>query len=339
MRARARAWLVVTATVLLVGCTAPGASPPRAQTSATTIAGVGSALPAGSQRIVGLTQPFGVATEKGDAWVTEYQAGNLVRIDASSNRIIARVHVGPHASHVVIQGGIAWVVDDLGGTVIGVDTETGRVVKKIPLRADAALRPNAIASDAGSVWVTMGLSTEYPAYASAPPSELVGFVPRSNELSTTSLSGVLAGVVVGGGAVWVASVLDPATIYRIDPATKRLVASIETGHPVSGAIVYLNPDLWVANRDGYLTRIDSRTNQVVGNFEVGSPEWPALVAEGNAIWISAPLDNIVARFDPGTGTVTRTVRAGTRPQEFAFLGNDLWVTNYMDGTVAKLPIN
>ena len=55
--------------------------------------------------------------------------------------------------------------------------------------------------------------------------------------------------------------------------------------------------------------------------------------------MSAPLDNIVARFDPGTGTVTRTVRAGTRPQEFAFLGNDLWVTNYMDGTVAKLPIN
>jgi DNA-binding beta-propeller fold protein YncE len=81
------------------------------------------------------------------------------------------------------------------------------------------------------------------------------------------------------------------------------------------------------------------TNQVVGNFEVGSPEWPALVAQGNAIWISAPLDNIVAKFDPGTGAIASTVRAGSRPQEFAFLGNNLWVANYLDGTVVKLSVN
>jgi sugar lactone lactonase YvrE len=333
----ARRWLLPAAAVVLVGCTTPGAGP--TSPPATTIAGAGSGSPAGSRSIAGLKQPFGVATEKGDVWVTEYQAGNLVRIDGSSNRI-TRVHVGPHASHVVIQRGVAWVVDDLGSAVIGVDTEAARVVKEIPLRANAALRPNAIAAGDGSIWVTLGLSTENPPFASAPPSQLVGFVPGGNdELSTTRLAGVLAGVVVGGGAVWVASVLDPVTIYRIDPATKRIVASIDTGHPVSGALAYLDPDLWVANRDGYLTQIDARTNRIVGNFEVGSPEWPAVVAQGQAIWISAPLDNILARFDPATGTVSRTVRAGSRPQGFAFLGNDVWVANYIDGTVTKLPLN
>jgi hypothetical protein len=279
-----------------------------------------------------------MATEKGAAWVTEYQAGNLVRIDGSSNRI-TRVHVGPHASHVVIQRGVAWVVDDLGSAVIGVDTEAARVVKEIPLRANAALRPNAIAAGDGSIWVTLGLSTENPPVASVPASQLVRLVPGGNdEVSTTNLTGVLAGVVVGGGAVWVASVLDPVTIYRVDPTVKGKVASIDTGHPVSGALAYLDPDLWVANKDGYLTRIDSRTNRVT-SFAVGSPEWPALVAEGQAIWISAPLDNIVARFDIGMGAISKTVRTGSRPQGFAFLGNDIWVANYVDGTVVKLPIN
>jgi streptogramin lyase len=335
---RARRWLFPAAAVVLVGCTTPGAGP--TSLPATTIAGAWSGSPAGSRSIAGLKQPFGVATEKGDVWVTEYQSGNLVRIDGSSNRI-TRVHVGPHASHVVIQGGVAWVVDDLGSAVIGVDTEAARVVKDIPLRANAFLRPNAIAAGDGSIWVTLGLSTEYPPVASVPTSsQLVRLVPGGNdEVSTTNLTGVLAGVVVGGGAVWVASVLDPVTIYRVDPVTKRIVASIDTGHPVSGALAYLDPDLWVANRDGYLTRIDARTNRIVGNFEVGSPEWPAVVAQGQAIWISAPLDNIVARFDIGTGAISKTVRTGSRPQGFAFLGNDIWVANYLDGTVVKLPIN
>lgn len=64
-----------------------------------------------------------------------------------------------------------------------------------------------------------------------------------------------------------------------------------------------------------------------------------MVAQGQSVWISAPLDNIVARFDPAMGAVATTLRTGTRPQEFAFLGNDMWVANYVDGTIAKLPIN
>jgi DNA-binding beta-propeller fold protein YncE len=163
--------------------------------------------------------------------------------------------------------------------------------------------------------------------------------PASGEvLATIPLPGNAAGVAVGGGAVWVISTLDPITIYRIDPNTKRVVATIDTGHTPTGALAYLDPYLWVANKDGDLTRIDSRTNRVT-SFAVGSPEWPALVAEGQAIWISAPLDNMVARFDIATGAISKTMRTGSRPQGFAVLGNDIWVANYGDGTVAKLHIN
>ena len=151
---------------------------------------------------------------------------------------------------------------------------------------------------------------EHPAAAQIPPGQLVRIDTMSKSVvATIPIRGVATGVAAGGGGVWVASVLEPAAIYRIDPATNRVVATIATGHSPTGALAFEALDLWVANHDGYLTRIDSRTNQVVGNFEVGSPEWPALV------------------------------RAGTRPQEFALLGNNLWVANYLDGTAAKLPIN
>ena len=338
MTARAGGWLLPAAAALLVGCNAPGAGPTSARPSATTIAG-GSGLPAGSSRISGLKQPFGVATETGAAWVTEYEAGNLVRIDTSANRIIARIHVGPHASHVVIQGGFAWVVDDLGGALISVDTRTNQVFKNIPMRPTSELRPIGLTAGEGSVWVILASNTEYQANPKNPPSQLVRVEPASNEvLDTIPVRGNAAGVAVGGGAVWIVSTLEPITIYRIDPTTRRVAASIDTGHTPSGAMAYQEPYLWVANQDGDLTRIDTRTNRAT-SFAVGSPEWPALVAEGKAIWISAPLDNILARFDPSTGAVTKTIRAGARPQKFAFLGNDLWVANYIDGTVARLPIN
>ena len=339
MTARGRGCLLAVGSALLVGCSTPGGGPTSAQPSATSVSSGTSGFPAGSSVIQGLKQPFGLAIETGAAWVTEYEAGNLVRIDTSANRITARIHVGPHASHVVIQAGFAWVVDDLGGALIAVDTRTNRVSRNIPMRPTSELRPVGLASGAGSLWVILASNTEYQANPRNPPSQLVRVDPAGDEvLDTIPLPGNVAGVATGGGAVWVVSNLEPITIYRIDPTTKRVATRIDTGHTASGALVYQEPYLWAANQDGYLTRIDARTNGVT-LFEVGSPEWPALVAQGNTIWMSAPLDNIVARFDPGTGTVTRTVRAGTRPQEFAFLGNDLWVTNYMDGTVAKLPIN
>ena len=296
-------------------------------------------MPAGSRVIEGLRKPFGVAAEKGTVWVTEYEAGNLVRIDTSTNRITARTHLGPHASHPVIQNGFVWVIDDLGGALISIDSRTNDVSKNIPMRPTPELRPFGFTAGEGSLWVILTASTEYYAAPKIRPSHLVRVDAASGSLlADIPVPGTATGVAVGGGAIWVVSTVEPATIYRIDPTTNRIAARIDTGRTPSGALVFQDPYLWAANQDGYLTRIDSRTNGAT-LFEVGSPEWPALVAEGGAVWISAPLDNIVAKFDPGTGTVTRTVHAGSRPQGFAFLGKEMWVANYIDGTVDRLPIN
>jgi DNA-binding beta-propeller fold protein YncE len=294
-------------------------------------------MPAGSIVIQGLKQPLGVAAEGGAVWVTEYLAGNLVRIDTSTNRITDRIRVGPHASRPIIQNGFVWVLDDLGGAVIAVDARTKQLSTKIT-NWPGRLRAVGLAAGDGSLWALLP-AQYFQDPAKTRPSHLVRVDPASGTvLADIPVPGNATGVAVGGGAVWVVSTVEPDTIYRIDPTTNRIAARIDTGDIPIGALVFQEPYLWAANQDGDLTRIDSRSNGAT-LFEIGSPEWPALVAEAGVIWISAPLDNIVARFDPATGTVTRTVHTGSRPQEFAFVGNDMWVANYNDGTVARIPIN
>ena len=339
MTSRVREWPLMACMAVLVGCTTATTNTSVSSSPRTTVSGAASGTLAGIARVAGLKHPFGVAAAEGSIWVTEYGAGNLVRIDPKTMRVIARTRIGPQASYVVVQSGVAWVVDDVGGNVIGVDTRTNRVTRTIPLRPTSNLRPNAIAAADGAIWVTLGATSGLTVKDALWPGQLVR-IPATTIATPESFSipGVLSGLAFGGGAVWVASLLEPNTVYRIDPATHQVVATIPTGHPVSSALAYLAPNLWVANQDGYLTQIDARTNRVVGNFEVGSPEWPALVSEGNAIWISAPLDNLVGRFDPQTHAISTTLHTGGRPQLFAFSGNALWVANYDDGTVAKLAL-
>jgi len=326
-------------TLILVACNtiAPGSNPSSSPTATGVAAGAGSAT-AAVPRVSGLKKPYGLAVGEGSVWVTEYEQGILVRIDPATDRVIARVQVGIHASRVLVQEGFAWVLDDVGGALIKVDVLTNRKVKEFPLQPSLNMRPSGLAGTAGSVWVT--LAETFVLRSGKVLGQLIRIDTSTSVVTAIPIDGLPAGVAVGGGAVWVSSILvEPTSIFRIDPATIRVVARVETGHPVSGPLAYADSGLWVANNDGYLTRIDSRTNKVVGNFEVGSPQWAAMLPVEKDLWISVPLDNIVARFDPGTGIVTETLRAGTRPQGFAFLGSDIWVANYLDGTVMKLPIN
>jgi streptogramin lyase len=333
--------------LMLVACNpvAPGAGPSSSPPSSSNVTGAGAGTSAVT-RVSGLDKPFGVAAGGDSVWVTEYQLGNLVRIDPATNRS-AKVHVGLRAAQLIVQDGFVWVIDDQRRFIIQVDATSNRVINEIPMETAFDLWPIGLAGSAGSVWVTLGSRTVYRGRGVLGElvrvehlGELVRIDTATSAKTTIVIDGVAAGVTIGADAVWVTTVLpEPTSIFRIDPATNRVVARVETGQPVSGPLAYADSGLWVANNNGYLTRIDSRTNKVVGNFEVGSPEWAAMLPVGKNLWISAPLDNILARFDSGTGTVTRTIHAGSRPQGFAFLGNDIWAANYTDGTVVKLPIN
>jgi streptogramin lyase len=339
MNGRFRA-LLPAVTLVVVACNpvSSGVNPSSSPRSSGAVAGAGSAT-AVVALVSGLNKPFAVAVADGSVWATEYEKGNLVRINPATNRVVARVHLGIHASHLLVQEGSVWVLDDVGAALYRVDAQNNRVVNEIPLRPAFNWRPTALASGGGALWVTVASNVASNVVAGQNRGVVVRIDTATGAQTITTIDGYAAGVAVAGGSVWVTTTeAEPWSIYRVDPSTNRVVAKVDTGHHVSGPVAYAEPDLWVANNDGYLTKIDSRTGAVVGDFEVGSPEWPAIVAAGNDLWLSAPLDNLVARFDAHAGAVTATYHTGSRPQGFAFGAGGLWVANYLDGTVAKLAI-
>ena len=286
-------------------------------------------------QIVGLKNPYWVTAGDGSIWVTEYQWGNLVRIDPGHNRISARRHVGVRAAQFVLAGGAAWVVDDYARKIRRVDT-TSLAVSDVSV-ATPEWVPAGIAFGEGSVWISLLWGNLGP---NGTQMQVVRVDPKTATVSTRiPFSGESAALAVGGGAVWVASLRfgDPSGVFRIDPQSGRIVARVDTGHEVSGALAFGNQAVWVANTDGYLSRIDPSNNQV-SSYQVGSPEWPAILATSGAVWLSAPLGGLVARFDPTTGEIGTTIATGRRPQGLTLAGGALWVANYEDGTVSRIPV-
>ncbi len=108
-------------------------------------------------------------------------------------------------------------------------------------------------------------------------------------------------VAVGLGAVWVTA--DGGRLYRIDPNSDRVVATILVGGPIQG-VETGGGYVWLTRPtegDGELIRVDPATNRVTGApIEVGPGPTAARYAFG-ALWVT---NSSVVRVNPSTGTVS-----------------------------------
>jgi streptogramin lyase len=117
-------------------------------------------------------------------------------------------------------------------------------------------------------------------------------------------------VAVGLGAVWVTA--DGGILYRIDPVTNSVAATIRVGGPIQG-VETGGAYVWVTrptDEVGELIRVDPATNHVTGRpIEVGPGPIAAVYAFG-ALWVTNTSPPSVVRVDPSTGEVTTTSFTG-----------------------------
>ena len=133
-------------------------------------------------------------------------------------------------------------------------------------------------------------------------------------------------------AIW-ATVKEANTIYRIDPATNKVVAEIRGGGFAHGILV-LPEAIWISNAHANsVTRIDPATNETVTIEGTGSGA--GLAAGGGYVWASTRSD--LFRIDPATNKATKVVHIGSWPYGIAFLDGDLWVGDGRDA-VYGIPI-
>jgi YVTN family beta-propeller protein len=163
-----------------------------------------------------------VAVGEGSVWAVTGGLAQLARIDARTNKTVARIEAGELPAGVAVGGGAVWVTDVYADAVTRVDPKTNLVGETIRVGRG----PTAIAYGAGAVWVAASLDDS-----------VVRIDPTTNAPTARIAVGDLpAGIAVGEGAVWVANAGD-GTVSRIDPKENTVVRTIDTGGSPGGVAV------------------------------------------------------------------------------------------------------
>ena len=142
---------------------------------------------------------------------------------------------------------------------------------------------------------------------------------------------------MGLGAVSVEGA-NGATVRRIDPRARRVVATIATGGgaPAGGLAVGAGA-VWVASggRHGTLRRIDPRTNRAARRA-IRLAAGPVAVATGaGAVWVASEDAGLVSRIDPRSDRVVATI-AVPRPRALAVGAGAVWVIEGRHWTLQRI---
>jgi YVTN family beta-propeller protein len=270
--------------------------------------------------------------------------GSLVRIDARTNRVAARLAVGNNPSAVAADADGVWVANHDDGTIWRIDARTNGIVLRSPAHgvpADLAIIPSDAASgiNPGSAVVVNGPLD--PSVA-----EIDGVTGTASVFSLTGggpnfgISGSPSGfgsprVAAGPSGIWVAR--PDRQVGRLDITTNArgllqplLIAPPhdELGDSFFSGIAVGDGGVWVLGdpNDRSLWRINPATGKLSATIRL--PLGPTDVATGaGAVWVTSQLDDRLARIDPATNEVTATIPAGKGAGGVAVGAGSVWVAD------------
>ena len=196
-------------------------------------------------------------------------AGEVVRVDPTTGRVVSHIGVGNGPSAVAAFDNAVWVANFSDDSVTRIDPSTSTVVGTAVPVGDG---PTAIAADASGAWVTSindGFLTHVEASGRSTTSVRVGNGPE--------------GVAIAASGVWVTNSFD-GTLSEIDAGTMAIATTIPVGDGPTG-ITYGNGSLWVANRyGGSIARVDPRTADLTAIAVAGEPVTSTLASD--VLWVA-----------------------------------------------------
>ncbi len=231
----------------------------------------------------------------------------VIRVDPETNRVVDRIPVDSPTSLAFGHGSV-WVTSSGRGTLSRIDPETGEVAAEIEVGRGAV----DVAADEGSgdVWVAAGVyrpednsagssrgGSEYNKLTrvDAATNRVVAEIP----IAAREPEGGAQGVAAGEGSVWAQS--PRGRLFKVDPATDEVVASLSLGEYSSDLAVY-GDSVWATAQVSVgtrLYRIDPRTARVVASEHGPDPSeggYGGLVAGGGYVWFSS--EDRLARVSP-----------------------------------------
>jgi hypothetical protein len=275
--------------------------------------------------------------------VVSHGPGALVRINARTGEIVGTVPI-PFPKLLASDGRSVWVFTEGGATrtaLVRVDaTKAGPPGDYYVADARAAAdygegTVSSLAAAGGSAWLGNDGGGLFRLAPGASAIERANRdVPALGNLAPDSLVGA-------AGSLWMSwfpagPCCDfPPDLYRVDPATGRVIARIYGATQVvaSGTrFVWAVVDTQADTLN--LVRIDTGKR---GATLIGAPEfpWADLTVADGVVWASSPEDDTIVRLDPVTGGEIERVRAGGEPGALAAGAGVLWAAIGENGTVER----
>ncbi|MCA1832940.1 MAG: hypothetical protein ABR548_00415 [Actinomycetota bacterium] len=322
MRFRVAATALVLATSALA-CSGSSETTAGKTSSSAVAASEPSAHP--PARVVKITTELGanfIAITDDAAWVTQTEAGKVARIDPVSNKIVAQVTVGTSPASIATGFNRLWIANSGETSLSVVDPKSNRVVKTVALKS----RPDNVSAGLGFVWV-----------ASSTAGAIYQIAPATYALVRTIAVEGTEDVVAGDEGLWA---IGPGKnkLTQLDPETGNIMTSIDVkdgAHSIalgSGAV-------WTGSgpNGNAITRISGAGPNKAIPVEAGA--FPDRIAfSPGAVWVGEFRRFAVVKIDPETNAIVDKITVGNGPAVVAVGFRSLWVANYNESTIWRLPL-
>jgi hypothetical protein len=258
--------------------------------------------------------------------------GSLVRIDAATGEVLARIAI-PFPKLVAADSRSVWVLGDEGASakLVRVEEATNAVAETF--RADVALdsdfepilvRPTQLVVAGGSAWAGFEFG------------HLLRFAPGASAGGRSPVKDAAAwfgSPFAAAGSLWVRNGEGGGGVIRVDARTRAIVA----GPLPFDRVVAAGPGfLWAlaGRNEPELLRVDAETNEHTSIGTVQLP-WDDLTFANGSVWAPSPEDGAIVRLDWVSGEAERRIVVGGEAGPLAAGAGAVWAVLGPEGAVAR----
>jgi streptogramin lyase len=318
---------VSAALLILLGTGCGGSSAPSGDGAASVTPSSSSSTAAYDKYDVG-GQPCGITDAAGSIWVSDASDARLLRIDPETGESAVVATLDDTPCEITVAYGSLWVVTQ-SGYVDRIDPDSGKQVARVKVGRTSYQ----VTATPGALWVSnRGDGT------------LTRIDPGTNEaVDTVRTPGVQpGGMAYASGSLWVGDdTSGNRNLLRMDLDTGAFT-KVRSGGTRTAYLAEVDGDVWVSNFDeGTVSHIDGDSGEVVATVETGLS--PVNLKPGppgtSEVWVPDDSESTVSQVDARSDQVIHTYQLEGGPAVVRAVGDDIWVTLFATGAVARLSHN
>jgi DNA-binding beta-propeller fold protein YncE len=233
-----------------------------------------------------------IALGAGSVWVTVFDHDALIRIDPTTNKVVATISVGPYTNpeSLLVTPDTVWTANHRGGSISKVDVATNAVVATFDFAKHGTSGPKGIVMAAGDLWTTVPNMLSLFRLSPTTGSVVARLKLLGGDLDYPLSDGHFVFVAKGSGS-----------IEKIDPVTNTVTQHLSR-----------DPTPWLFARSAFwapsghdLVRLDPATLEPTERWPIapasaGPLDFMGMAADDDAVWLIVGGRTLV-RVDVGDG--------------------------------------